>query len=42
MKHWWSYGCVVSLWFCSLAYAQLPQIENYSGDFWSRPALTGD
>jgi len=42
MKHRWVYGWVIGLWFCSLAYAQLPQIENYSGDFWSRPTLTGD
>jgi len=27
---------------CSLACAQAPQLEHYSGDFWSRPALTGD
>ena len=25
-----------------VAWAQLPQIEDYSGDLWSRPALTGD
>src|SRR5262245_3747745 len=42
MKHRWLNGCVISLWVCGFAYAQLPQIEDYSGDFWSRPALTGD
>ena len=42
MKHRWMYGCVIGLWLCHLAYAQAPQIDNYSGDFWSRPALTGD
>jgi porin len=42
MKYRWIYGCMIGLWVCSLTYAQLPQIENYSGDFWSRPALTGD
>jgi porin len=42
MKYRWVYGCMIGLWVCSLTYAQLPQIENYSGDFWSRPALTGD
>jgi hypothetical protein len=42
MKYRWVYGCVIGLWLCHLAYAQAPQIENYSGDLWSRPALTGD
>jgi porin len=42
MKYRWVYGCVIGLWVCSLGYAQLPQIPDYSGDFWSRPALTGD
>jgi porin len=42
MKYRWVYGGVISVWVCSLANAQLPQIENYSGDLWSRPALTGD
>jgi hypothetical protein len=42
MRHLWVYGCAISLWVSSLAFAQLPQIENYSGGFWSRPALTGD
>jgi porin len=42
MNHRWLSGCVISLWICSLAEAQLPQIEHYSGAFWSRPALTGD
>ena len=42
MKYRWGYGCVISLWVCGLAFAQLPQIEDYSGDLWLRPALTGD
>jgi porin len=42
MKVRWVYGCVISLWVCGFAHAQLPQTENYSGDLWSRPALTGD
>jgi hypothetical protein len=42
MKLKWVYGCVFSFWVCSLAYAQAPQITDYSGDFRSRPALTGD
>jgi porin len=42
MRHLWVYGCAISLWVSSLAFAQLPQIENYSGDLWSRPAPTGD
>jgi porin len=25
-----------------MAWAQLPQLDNYSGDLWSRPGLTGD
>jgi len=42
MRHQWIYGCVIGLWLCGVAFAQAPQIGNYSGDFWSRPALTGD
>jgi porin len=42
MRHRWIYGCVISLWLCGMASAQAPQIGNYSGDFRSRPALTGD
>ena len=34
--------CVIGVWMGSVAWAQLPQIEDYSGDLWSRPALTGD
>ena len=34
--------CHRRLWVGSVAWAQLPQIEDYSGDLWSRPALTGD
>jgi porin len=42
MKHLWAYACVIGMWFGGMAWAQLPQIDNYSGDLWSRPALTGD
>jgi hypothetical protein len=42
MRQLWVYGGAISLWVSSLAFAQLPQIEDYRGDFWSRPALTGD
>jgi porin len=42
MKYQWVYGCVIGAWICSLACAQVPPIDNYSGDLWSRPALTGD
>jgi porin len=42
MKYLWVYGCVICIWCSSLAYAHAPQIGNYSGDFRSRPALTGD
>jgi porin len=42
MNHRWMYGCAIGLWLCHLAYAQAPQIDNYSGNFRSRPALTGD
>jgi porin len=42
MKRWWAYACVISLWIGGVAWAQLPQLENYSGDLWSRPGLTGD
>ena len=42
MKQLWVYLCVISVWVGSVAWAQLPQIEDYSGDLWSRPALTGD
>jgi porin len=30
------------MWVGEVAWAQLPQIDNYSGDLWSRPALAGD
>jgi porin len=36
------YVCVIGLWVGGVVWAQLPQIDNYSGDFWSRPGLTGD
>jgi porin len=42
MKRWWAYVCVISLCVGGVAWAQLPQIQDYSGDLWSRPALTGD
>ena len=42
MKQLWVYLCVIGVWMGSVAWAQLPQIEDYSGDLWSRPALTGD
>lgn len=42
MQQRWISGWVIGLWMCSLACAQAPQLEHYSGDFWSRPALTGD
>jgi hypothetical protein len=42
MKQLWAYVCVIGVWMGSVAWAQLPQIEDYSGDLWSRPALTGD
>src|SRR5688572_13384709 len=42
MKRLWTYLCVIGMWGGGMAGAQLPQLENYSGDLWSRPALTGD
>jgi porin len=42
MKRRWVFVWVVNLWISGVASAQLPQIDNYSGDVWSRPALTGD
>jgi porin len=42
MKQLWVCLCVIGVWVGSVAWAQLPQIEDYSGDLWSRPALTGD
>ena len=42
MKQLWVYLCVIGVWVGSVAWAQLPQIEDYSGDLWSRSALTGD
>ena len=42
MKQLWAYLCVIGVWIGGVASAQLPQIEDYSGDVWSRPALTGD
>src|SRR5687767_8507138 len=42
MKQLWAYLCVISLWTGGMAWAQLPQIDNYSGDLWSRPGLMGD
>jgi porin len=42
MKQLWACLCVIGMWCGGTAWAQLPQIEDYSGDLWSRPALTGD
>jgi porin len=42
MNRIWVYVGVISLWVGGIAWAQLPQIEDYSGDVWSRPGLTGD
>jgi hypothetical protein len=42
MRQLWAYLCMISLWVGGVAWAQLPQIDNYSGDVWSRPGLTGD
>jgi porin len=42
MKWLWVYLCVISACVGGVASAQLPQIDNYSGDLWSRPAVTGD
>jgi hypothetical protein len=42
MKRLWAYLCVIGVWLSGVAWAQLPQIQDYRGNFWSRPALTGD
>jgi len=42
MRQLCAYVCVMGLWVMGVAWGQLPQIEHYSGDLWSRPALTGD
>jgi porin len=42
MKQLWIYLWVIGVWVGGTTWAQLPQIDNYSGDLWSRPALTGD
>jgi porin len=42
MKQLWIYLCMIGVWVGGVAWAQLPRIENYRGDLWSRPALTGD
>jgi porin len=42
MKQLWVYLCIIGVWIGSAAWAQLPQIDDYRGDLWSRPALTGD
>ena len=42
MKQLWTYVCVIGMWSGGVAWAQLPQIDNYSGDLWSRTGLTGD
>jgi hypothetical protein len=41
MKRLWVYLCVICMW-GGMVWAQLPQLDNYSGDVWSRPTLTGD
>ena len=41
MKQLWACVRVIGMWCGGAAWAQLPQIEHYSGDLWSRPALTG-
>jgi porin len=33
---------MITLWVGGVAWGQLPQIDDYRGDLWSRPALTGD
>jgi len=42
MQQLWACLCVIGVWVGGVAWAQLPQIEDYRGDLWSRPALTGD
>jgi porin len=42
MKRLWVYACMIGVWVGGVAWAQLPQIDNYGGDLWSRPGLTGD
>jgi porin len=42
MKRLWAYLWIIGVWMGGVASAQLPQIQDYSGDIWSRPALTGD
>jgi porin len=42
MRQLWGSLWVISVCVSAVASAQLPQIDNYSGDVWSRPALTGD
>ncbi|HSF33471.1 MAG TPA: carbohydrate porin [Candidatus Tectomicrobia bacterium] len=42
MKRLWAYLCLIGVWGGGMAWAQLPQLDNYSGDVWSRPGLTGD
>jgi porin len=42
MKRLWAYLCVIGVWGGGMAWGQLPQLDNYSGDVWSRPGLTGD
>jgi porin len=42
MKQLWAYLWVIGIWVGGVASAQRPQIDNYGGGIWSRPALTGD
>ena len=38
----WICLCIIGVSIGGVAWAQLPQIDDYRGDLWSRPALTGD
>jgi porin len=42
MKQLWASLSIIGVSVGGVAWAQLPQIDNYSGDLWSRPALIGD
>jgi hypothetical protein len=33
MKQLWVYLCIIGVWIGSVAWAQLPQLEDYRGDF---------
>jgi hypothetical protein len=36
MQQLWAYLCVIGMWVGGVAWAQLPQIDDYRGDLWSR------